>query len=219
MESPYGQYQNARDASWLCLIHHGVQSLPVSMSKLLRESGVPIGRYCDNAAKLRHIGLDRLMVNDGFTIRDHAGKLFVYYNEQCSPQRTRFTLAHELGHIVLGHLTAGDFGVQYSPRNNEPLEVRDPAEREANVFASRLLAPACVLWRLGIHRAEDIAQLCQISTTAAQFRAERMDRLYQREADWLSTKGRSCFLQSPLEQQVLAQFEEYVKLHQRYSTK
>lgn len=211
MKSPYQQYQDARNASWLCLIDHNVQALPVSMSRLFREMGVPIGRYCDNANQLHRSGLGCLMVNDGFTLRDSAGGLYVYYNERCTAQRIRFTLAHELGHIVMGHLSDGGGGVQYSARNIEPLEVRDPAERAANVFASRLLAPACVLWRLEAHTPEEISQLCQISITAARFRAERMEVLYRREVEWIGSRGCSCFLQSPLERRVLDQFELYIR--------
>jgi hypothetical protein len=210
MTESYGKYQDARNASWQCLIRHNVRALPVPMSKIFREEGIPIGRYCDNTAQLRESGLDWLMRNDGFTIRNSAGKIQVFFDEQCSPQRTRFTLAHELGHIYLGHLE-GAGSIQYSARNEEPLETKDPSERAANIFASRLLAPACVLWRLGIHSPDDIAQLCQISMTAARFRAERMALLYQRDADWKERKGCSCFLQSPLEQQVLEQFEPYIK--------
>lgn len=210
MTDSYGLYKNARNASWECLIRHNVHALPVSMSTIFRAEGIPLGRYCDNAAPIRESGLGWIMDNDGFTIRNSGGKLSVFYNERCTVQRTRFTLAHELGHIYLGHLTDGG-KVQYSTRNKEPLEIVDPAERDANVFASRLLAPACVLWRLGIHSPEEIAQLCQISITAAQFRAERMEILYRREATWLAEKGHSCFLQSPLERRVLEQFSEYIK--------
>lgn len=206
MADSYGQYKNARDASWQCLLRHNVCALPVSMSKIFRAEGIPIGRYCDNAEQITQGGLGWLMDNDGFSIRDSAGQIYVYYNEQCTPQRIRFTLAHELGHIFLGHLESK----QYSLRNREPLDERDPAERNANVFASRLLAPACVLWRLGIHTPEDIARICQISMAAAQFRAERMAVLYQRESDWIARTGHSCFLQSTWERQVLSQFEEYI---------
>lgn len=214
MKDSYGRYQDARNASWDCLIRHRVQTLPVSISRILRAEGVLIGRYCDNAAQLRKSSLDWLMDNDGFTLQDSNGRLYVYYNEQCSPQRTRFTLAHELGHIYLGHLNGHTGNTRYSTRNQEPLELRDPTEREANVFAVRLLAPACVLWRLGIHTADDIAQLCQISNMAAGYRAERMALLYRREAEWLEVKGRSCFLQSPLERQVLEQFSQYISTQQ-----
>ena len=74
-------------------------------------------------------------------------------------------------------------------------------EQAANRFAADLLAPACVLWGLDLHQAEDIARVCKISIQAAQFRAERMEILYQRNK----------FLLHPLERAVYRQFEPYIK--------
>lgn len=72
----------------------------------------------------------------------------------------RYTIAHEIGHILLGE--------------NSP---EDAAER----FAIGILAPACVLHALRVERAEDIAKLCNISITAASHRAERMKILNKRD--------------------------------------
>ena len=69
------------------------------------------------------------------------------------------------------------------------------------MFASRLLAPACVLWALNARTPEEIAALCQISHQAAKFRAERMAILYERNR----------FLSSPLERKVYDQFKEFIE--------
>lgn len=117
--------------------------------------------------------------NDGFSyIKD--GKAYIFISKYSSVQRQRFTAAHELGHLILGS-----------------------DEQEANVFASRLLAPACVLWGLGVMDAQQIAELCDISLQAAEFRMKRMQELYARDK----------FLISPLEQKVYKQFDSYIKLH------
>ena len=86
----------------------------------------------------------------------------------------------------------------------------NPMEAAANVFASRLLAPACVLHALDIHTAGDIASLCGLSNTAAEIHAKRMAELYAREREWLRTKGRSCFGVSPQERRALAQFWKFI---------
>lgn len=111
--------------------------------------------------------------------------------------RQRFTAAHELGHILLGHV--GEKNLV----NREPSPSDSPIEKEANVFASRLLAPACVLWGCGVRSAEDIMELCGISRLAAEFRWQRLQAL----------RGRELFLTSQLERQVYERFEPFIKEH------
>lgn len=89
--------------------------------------------------------------------------------------------------------------------NREPHPKDAPEEQAANQFAARLLAPACVLWALGVHTAEDIMELCHISRQAAQFRAKRMEELYRRDK----------FLTSPLERKVYQRFQPFIQEYRR----
>ena len=98
---------------------------------------------------------------------------------------------------MLGHVRPGE----HTRQNREPQPGDDPMEQAANRFAADLLAPACVLWGLDLHRPEDIAQVCKISIQAARFRAERMEILYQRDK----------FLLHPLERAVYQQFEPFLR--------
>lgn len=61
-------------------------------------------------------------------------------NENHHPNRQRFTIAHELGHYVLGHGSKED--VLY--RNGDS----DPDEIEANAFAAEILMPQGVIRHL-----------------------------------------------------------------------
>ena len=122
------------------------------------------------------------------------GTPYIFVSEDCTPERQRFTIAHELGHILLGHVGEGNLV------NREPDPTDHPMEREANVFASRLLAPACVLWALDARTPEEIAALCRISGQSAAFRAERMELLYDRNR----------FLKSPLERKVYQQLSAFI---------
>jgi Zn-dependent peptidase ImmA (M78 family) len=215
MNNQYQNYQKARDASWNCLIEFGVTELPVSVSGILRAKGIGLGRYCDNKTQLEKNGLAYLMKNDGFTLKDSSGTIRVYFNEAIMPQRCRFTLAHELGHICLNHLGEAKIGqISYTAVNREPVPGEDPLEMEANIFASRLLAPACVLKEIGAVRPEQIAGLCGISMTAAQFRAERLHLLTEREQDWISQGKHSCFYLSTAEQAVFRQFSAFIQTYQ-----
>lgn len=74
------------------------------------------------------------------------------------------------------------------------------------MFAIRLLSPACVLWGLNLHTAEEIAEYCDISLQAASYRAERMAELYRRNR----------FLRSPVERTLYKQFEPFIKENTRH---
>ena len=180
----YKDYQNSRDQAWQLLLDLKIRELPVSTSNVCRQLGVPVKLYSAPEGE------------DGYTtIVDGCPVIFVRVGVYTP--RQRLTVAHELGHILAGHVG------QYSLVNREPSPTDNPIEQVANVFATRLLAPACVLWGCGVQTAEDIQRLCQISKQAAEYRMARMRVLYERDR----------FLTSPLEQAVYRQFAEYIELH------
>ena len=177
----YRDYKTSRDLAWEILLREEVRELPVMVGNLCRKMGIKVNYYIptdDNDGKSTVIG----------------GEPRILVSSLCSKERQRFTAAHELGHILLGHAR------ELVIANREPSSNDSPVEHAANVFASRLLAPACVLWALNARTAEEIAALCQISLQSAQFRAKRMELLYER----------GKFLASPLERKVYEQFLPYI---------
>ncbi len=185
----YREYQNARNLSWEVLLRENVRELPVRVGTICRNMGIRIQYYEPKDG------------NDGFSTII-GGEARICVSRLCSRERQRFTAAHELGHILLGHV--GKFELV----NREPNPGDNPIEQEANVFASRILAPACVLWALNARTPEEISTLCQISMAAARFRAERMEILYQR----------GKFLSSPMERAVYEQFWEFIDRQKRRET-
>lgn len=180
----YKDYQNARDAVWRLLIDLKVGELPVRPGAMCRTLGIKVRYYTPEDG------------NDGMSFLND-GVPTILVSSAAPLSRQRFTAAHELGHILLGHVG------RYQLVNREPSPQDNPIEQAANVFASRLLAPACVLWGCNARTPEQIAGLCDISMQAAQFRAERMELLYQRNK----------FLTSPLERQVYQRFADYIAEH------
>lgn len=174
----YGIYKGSRNASWQCLLDYHIDRLPVTVSQIIRSAGI---RLLDNSE------VEILPLHQSGQSLSRKGLWTIIIDDKDTPQRQRFTMAHELGHIFLGHGETGSYTAE--------------EETAANVFASRLLAPACVLWALDIHDAQDIQKLCDISLTAATIRAERMQVLYERNK----------FLASSLEQQVYRQFLPFIQ--------
>lgn len=168
----YEIYKHVRDSSWKCLLECGINNLPTNLSKICKHFNIGIIK---NSSLQENKLLDserakNMMVNN---------KWYIVVNDSDSMAVQRYSIAHEIGHILLGN---------------------DSSEYEAERFAIGILAPACVLWGIDVHSAEDIAKICNISPTSAQIRAERMEILYKRNK----------FLVSPLERQVFEQFSDFI---------
>ncbi len=208
----YGAYKQARDKAWDILIKCEISELPVDMKRLCRQLGVPCFSYEKGRKQLEQLGLlEHTKETDGFTIY-RSGMYCIFYNDdksKCPPGRVRFTIAHELGHILLNHAMIPGENCAYSLVNREPEAQDDLIEQQANVFASRLLAPAGVLHELGADSPEKIAQYCGLSKQSATYRWERIKKLI----------GRNKFGTSPLEVQALKNFEEYITRMREENTK
>lgn len=189
----YGIYTNTRNAAWQCLIDCGISELPIKPVKIAKSYNL----QCKKAD-------DIVLHGDAGKIKKVNGIVTIIFNSENIVQRQRYTIMHELGHYLLGHL--GDEPLSRSEKECRPVE-----EQAADKFAIDMLAPACVLWGLDLHTPEEIANICNISLQSATYRAERMKILYEREQNFLKTRGYSCFLQSPLEQRVYQQFHDFIE--------
>ena len=183
----YGVYQNVRDAAWQCLLDADITELPVSVTKIAQHFDVTVAKNSVfNLLKPSQSGI---------SFRTGDGEWLIVYEDDDAIGRKRFTIAHELGHILLGHpLREGGQHTRIF------IKERPQIESEADMFAARILSPACVLWALDLHTPEEISKCCQISYTAAKFRAERMQILYARQK----------FLASPIERKVFEAFRPWI---------
>lgn len=176
----YDIYKTVRNEAWKFLIDNHVDSLPVKLSAICQQKGILLlydhnGKYLSRNER-------------GRTFIDITGKFSIVLNPYDSTAVQRYTIAHELGHIFLGHFTKSALS---------PSDMEYQAER----FAIDILAPACVLWGLNLHTTKDISEVCNISMASAQRRAERMEELYRR----------NMFLFHPLERQVFQQFRQFIE--------
>lgn len=90
--------------------------------------------------------------------KNSAGtSILLLKSDETNPRRERFSMAHELGHIVLGH--------------DKDDEI---SEREANIFASVFLCPRPILRTIGSRSISEVSSAFKVSLTAASIAISRM---------------------------------------------
>lgn len=144
-------YNRAATLACRCLLKLNVTQLPVRPLDILRRCrNTAVYTYQQAAEQLNMAEMDfdrQYGEADAFTLRQ-GQRYVVCYREGGNPARQNFTLAHELGHILLRHT-----------------EDNAAEEAEANCFAGHLLCPAPVL---GSHTPESLAAACYVSVVAAR---------------------------------------------------
>lgn len=103
---------------------------------------------------------------------DDPAEWGILYKQHTTPERSRFTVAHELGHFVLHRALQSRFECDNRAVTSGQFDGRN-IEREANEFASNLLMPLDLLRRfLGdqrkvtLHLLSDIARTFEVSFEA-----------------------------------------------------
>lgn len=180
----YGVYRSCRDAAWRCQLDFEVCRLPVKVTEIARVAGIRVVRN-SVVSELRS-GELAVSICDGHTWT-------IVYDDSLDGLTVRFVTAHELGHIFLGH--------EYRVREHRFAFTGQKValEREADMFAVRLLAPAFVLHELGATDAESISALCRIPLDQARERAKRMTVL----------EDRKSFYKSPMERRLYRKFRAF----------
>ena len=183
----YGIYQNTRDSAWQCLLDYGIDSLPVDVLKIARAAGFHV---------IKNSNVNILSSNEHGRSYFDGNKWYIIYDDKDSTEVSRYTVAHELGHIFLNHELVH---IKYS--HTQQIKTTPASEKQANQFATRLLCPACVLWAYGLYTEEDIARCCRVDGKIALERAKRMKTLVKRNK----------FLTSPIEKRLYYEFFEKKK--------
>lgn len=108
---------------------------------------------------------------DGFTLyKDGRYNIFISKLENKS-KRNRFTLAHEVGHIVLNHhkLLKNDL-IKYNAKT------KNIFERQANVFAENILMPVHLVNKFRYEDIEDLSRIFEVSKSMAEVRIAHLKR-------------------------------------------
>lgn len=119
------------------LRRYEVSSPPVPVEKIARAEGL--------AVALKKLEGDI----SGFLLRQNEGSPLIGVNSHHPRVRQRFTVAHELGHYLLGDEGALHIDRKFELRLRDNLSSQgvDSDEMEANLFAAELLMPEDLLSR------------------------------------------------------------------------
>ena len=134
-----------------------INKIPVNVFDLANKMGIRLVKYSQlteyEVNKLESLGISRN--SDGFfaLVNKNGNDIpFIYYNDRKNEKRIRFTILHEIGHFVLGHL-----------------EQSDLAETEANFLAKYLIAPPVLVNKINPTDYMDIANVFNISKDCAWY--------------------------------------------------
>ena len=133
------RYKSSTERAYEVLLLNQQISIPINPSDIKLDNIIIKVFSMQEWTKLHNISLDELTVKgkceNGYTEfykTNGVQYAFIFYNTEIdSIERQRFTIAHEIGHIALGHK-----------------ECCDEYETEADTFASQLLLPHCILEKL-----------------------------------------------------------------------
>ena len=166
---------------------YDIRHIPIDCYEICLKMNIKLVEY----SKLTDIGLQKAISvsEDGFCMLKDEGNMpfnyeqwYIFYNDSMGKERIKFTILHEIGHIVLGH-------TQHS----------ELAESEANFFAKYAISPPPLIDKI---KPEDFVELADKFELSMECAFNSM-RYYN---NWLNYGGK-CY--KDYELKLLEQFEPY----------
>ena len=133
-----------------------IRTFPIDCMSILQKYGYPCIPY-DRLSTKKQQACEQIS-HDTFLL-NHT----IYYNAAVSYGRIRFSLMHELGHILLGHNTS-------SPED----------ETDADTLASNLLAPPIIIHYTHCKTHTEIARRFEVTNKTALYMYQDYLRWYTR---------------------------------------
>ncbi len=141
-----------------------ITTIPLDPFKIAEQMGFIVKRI----SELPHASQIELREREreALSLYDNAiGTFVIFYDDSISYSRIRFTLMHEIGHIVLGHK-----------------EESELARRMADYFAAYALAPSPLIGKYNCDDYMDVANKFSVSQVCASI-------CFQRYLNWAQFGG------------------------------
>ena len=157
--SHFVNYPKAKEKARELMEIFDISELPVDLEGILQTLDVTVRPFSTLSEEVTRVFREESCDAVVSWVPDLKKYLIIYDNDKMR-ERIRFTLAHELGHILLDHVPKSGVLKRIHGR-------RDPIEVEANTFAAELLRSEYLLKILDASNQADIETLCDISPSAA----------------------------------------------------
>lgn len=162
------------------LLQYGVTQFPIRMYALCEQMGIHCKLYhlkdgTDGCCGIRN-KIAYIFISERDTpVADESGgggyctilkgTPYAFVDQRYTTQYQRFTAAHEVGHLLRGHVGSWSWVSEDGTEHHitERGMKYKQMEQEADDFAAEFLMPQCVLLALGVTEAEEIARLCNVT--------------------------------------------------------
>ena len=144
------RYERSTQLALIFLLTENIDHFPVDPYAFFHKYHIKLKKYSTIAEKTNLENVAEVIREtgsvDGFTVCRQKSVSVSYNDVTPFPRRILFTLLHEIGHIVLGHLF--DFqNVQYYRGGTDGVDV---LEKEADNFARNVIVPAFMVSEMHI---------------------------------------------------------------------
>lgn len=151
MKLSNARYESIKKDVVKVLSKYNINTIPIDPFQLAKRMGISLIKYsemddCDTL-------VSNQLQKDGFIFVVYKK---IFYNDKCLPNKIRFTIFHEIGHLVRNHH-------QFS----------DLAEAEANWFAAYIMAPPPLVDLFDIDEYTDIVDIFHTTLECATYSMNR----------------------------------------------
>lgn len=185
MKVPQLARYNGTVAQAYKFVKNNIAIFPINPFELIKKFNWGLITYKE-MAKNNNCTIDDIcecLGTDGYSIYNGNNYTIAYNNTIQSKGRINFTLAHEIGHIILKHHK--DFEVTEILKNNFSKEEYKILENEASCFARNILSPAPLSLKISsIFRYFKLTDIFDITPSARRTRLS----LLKQDLNYLSTE-------------------------------
>ncbi len=147
---PHRRYQKIEEAVTCLYKELKIKKTPIKVSTIIKKKGYVLVPYSQlNRKKVSALLEENINGTSFFDLR--LNNYVIYYNDNRVIEYQRFTIMHEIGHILLGHK-----------------EESELARMEANYFAAYALAPSPLIHLFSCEDFIDLISIFKISRQCAE---------------------------------------------------